>query len=68
VATLILAALWALWHLPLFFVIANYRAFGVVQYVGFVVGLSCGAIVFTGCTTAAAAASCTWRSGTESLA
>jgi membrane protease YdiL (CAAX protease family) len=46
-ASLILAATWALWHLPLFFVISNYRAFGVGEYVGFVVGLSCGAIVLT---------------------
>jgi membrane protease YdiL (CAAX protease family) len=46
-ASLILAALWALWHLPQFFVIATYRALGVADYVGFVVGLSCGAIVLT---------------------
>jgi len=47
VASLILAALWFAWHLPLFFVVASYRAFGVVDYVGFVIGLSCGAIVLT---------------------
>jgi uncharacterized protein len=47
VASLILAALWALWHLPMFFVIANYRAFGVVESIGFVFALSCGAIVLT---------------------
>jgi membrane protease YdiL (CAAX protease family) len=47
IAALILAALWALWHLPLFFVIATYRALGVAEYVGFVIGLSCGAIVLT---------------------
>jgi len=47
VASLIRAALWALWHLPMFFVIANYRAFGVVESIGFVFALSCGAIVLT---------------------
>jgi membrane protease YdiL (CAAX protease family) len=47
VASLILAALWALWHLPQFFVIATYRALGVADYVGFAIGLSCGAIVLT---------------------
>lgn len=47
VASLILAVLWALWHLPLFFVVATYRAFGAVDYVGLVIGLSCGAIVLT---------------------
>jgi membrane protease YdiL (CAAX protease family) len=46
-ATLILAPLWALWHLPQFFVIATYRNFGPVEYVGMVLGLACGAIVLT---------------------
>lgn len=46
-ASVILAALWALWHLPMFFVVATYRAFGVGDYVGLVIGLSCGAIVLT---------------------
>jgi membrane protease YdiL (CAAX protease family) len=46
-ASLILAAFWALWHLPQFFVIATYRALGVTDCVGFVIGLACGAIVLT---------------------
>jgi uncharacterized protein len=46
-ATLILAPLWALWHLPQFFVIATYRDFKPVEYVGMVLGLACGAIVLT---------------------
>ena len=47
VASLILGGLWALWHLPLFFVITSYRAFGVPQIIGLVFALTCGAIVFT---------------------
>jgi membrane protease YdiL (CAAX protease family) len=47
VASLILAGLWALWHVPLFFVVATYRSFGIAQSVGFVFALSCGAIVLT---------------------
>jgi membrane protease YdiL (CAAX protease family) len=47
VASIILAAVWAVWHLPMFFVIVTYRSFGVAQSVGFVFGLSCGAIVLT---------------------
>jgi membrane protease YdiL (CAAX protease family) len=47
VASLILAGIWALWHLPQFFVIATYQSFGVAQSVGFVFALSCGAIVLT---------------------
>jgi membrane protease YdiL (CAAX protease family) len=46
-ATLVLAPLWALWHLPQFFVIATYRDFGPVEYVGMLLGLGCGAIVLT---------------------
>jgi membrane protease YdiL (CAAX protease family) len=47
VASLILAGIWALWHVPQFFVIATYRSFGVAQSVGFVFALTCGAIVLT---------------------
>lgn len=46
-ATLIIAPLWALWHLPQFFVIATYRDFGLVEYVGMLPGLACGAVVLT---------------------
>jgi membrane protease YdiL (CAAX protease family) len=46
-ATLILAPLWWLWHLPQFFVIATYRDFEPFEYVGMVLGLTCGAIVLT---------------------
>jgi CAAX protease family protein len=46
-ASLILAPLWFLWHLPQFFVIATYRQFGPVDYVGMLFGLTCGAVVLT---------------------
>ncbi len=46
-ATLILASLWFLWHLPQFAVIATYRGFGPAGSVGMFLGLTCGAIVLT---------------------
>jgi uncharacterized protein len=46
-ATLILAPLWFLWHVPQFAVIATYRGFGPAGYVGMFLGLTCGAIVLT---------------------
>jgi uncharacterized protein len=46
-ASLMLAPLWFLWHLPQLFVIATYRESGSVQYVGMFLGLTCGAVVLT---------------------
>lgn len=46
-ATLILAPIWFLWHLPQFAVIGTYRDFGPVEYAGMFFGLTCGAIVLT---------------------
>lgn len=46
-SSLILALLWFLWHVPQFFVIATYRDFNPVQYVGMLLGLTCGAVVLT---------------------
>jgi CAAX protease family protein len=46
-SSLILAGLWFGWHLPQFFVIATYRDFGPVQYLGMFLGLACGAVVLT---------------------
>ena len=46
-SSLILAVLWFLWHVPQFFVIATYRDFNPVQYVGMLLGLTCGAVVLT---------------------
>ena len=46
-STVILAILWFAWHLPQFLVIATYRDFAPVQYVGMLLGLTCGAVVLT---------------------
>ena len=46
-SSLILAGLWFGWHLPQFWVIATYRDFAPVQYVGMFCGLACGAVVLT---------------------
>ncbi len=46
-SSLILAVVWFLWHLPQFFVIAAYRDFSPVQYVGMLLGLFCGAVILT---------------------
>jgi uncharacterized protein len=46
-ATLILAPLWFLWHLPQFPVIGTYRDFGPAGYMGMFLSLTCGAIVLT---------------------
>ena len=47
VSTLILAGFWAGWHIPSFVAIQSYRGFSVGTGVGFVFGLTCGAIVAT---------------------
>ena len=46
-SSLILAVLWFGWHLPQFFMIATYRNSSPVQYVGFFLGLTCGAVILT---------------------
>ena len=46
-STLILALLWFGWHVPQFFLIAAYRDVAPVQYVGFLLELTCGAVVLT---------------------
>jgi membrane protease YdiL (CAAX protease family) len=43
--SLIVAAVWAPWHLPLFFLVGTFRGFAVVEIVGWVVGLAAGSIL-----------------------
>ena len=45
--TMIVAALWAGWHLPMFFVVDGFRSFTLAITAGWVLGLFCGAIVLT---------------------
>jgi membrane protease YdiL (CAAX protease family) len=46
-ATVILALLWAGWHIPQFFLLDSYKDFSTSMLPVFVVGLTCGAIVWT---------------------
>jgi len=45
-ASLLVAPLWAVWHVPSFFVLETYRGFGAGELVGFSVGILCGAVTF----------------------
>lgn len=44
-ASLLVVPIWALWHLPLFGLLATYRGFGLATLVGFLVGLGCGSVL-----------------------
>ena len=44
-ASLLVVPVWAVWHLPLFGLLATYRGFGLLTLVGFVVGLGCGSVI-----------------------
>ena len=46
-ATLMVTAGWAVWHLPLFFLLASYADFGVLTAVGWLIGLTAGGFVLT---------------------
>jgi membrane protease YdiL (CAAX protease family) len=46
-ASLVIAAAWAGWHIPQFFVLDSYKSFSVAMLPIFVFGLTCGAIVWT---------------------
>jgi CAAX protease family protein len=45
--TLVLSAAWALWHTPMFFLLASYRNFSPLAIPGFFIGLTAGALVLT---------------------
>jgi membrane protease YdiL (CAAX protease family) len=44
-ATFAVAAVWALWHLPLFFLLASYRGIAPFAIVGFLISIASGSIV-----------------------
>jgi membrane protease YdiL (CAAX protease family) len=46
-ATLLVTAGWAIWHVPLFFLLASYAEFGPLMAVGWLIGLAAGAFVLT---------------------
>ena len=46
-ATLIIAVLWAGWHIPQFFFLDSYKDFSAPMLPVFVLGLTCGAVVWT---------------------
>jgi len=45
-ASLLVAAVWGLWHLPLFFLLPSLRGLGVAA-LGWILGLACGSLVLT---------------------
>jgi membrane protease YdiL (CAAX protease family) len=44
-SSLLLVPIWAGWHLPLFFLLQNFRDLGPVGVPGFLIGLACGSIL-----------------------
>jgi membrane protease YdiL (CAAX protease family) len=46
-AALVIAPVWALWHLPYFFALQSYQSFNAFTIVGFLIGLVSGSIVLT---------------------
>lgn len=46
-ASMAIAGLWALWHLPFFFLLDSYRGFGPFTALGFLIGIAAGSVVLT---------------------
>ncbi len=46
-ATLIVAAIWAIWHAPFFFILSTYTGFNPMTLVMFPLGLASGAVILT---------------------
>jgi membrane protease YdiL (CAAX protease family) len=46
-ASLIVAAIWAPWHLPMFFALESFEAFTAVETVGWVIGITAGSFLLT---------------------
>ncbi len=47
VTALVVWPIWAMWHLPMFWVVGNFRAFGVAGTIGWVVGIGFGSVFLT---------------------
>lgn len=47
VTSLIVWPIWAAWHLPLFWIVGNFREFGVGGTIGWVVGIGFGSVLLT---------------------
>jgi membrane protease YdiL (CAAX protease family) len=47
VATVVLAAIWVLWHAPLFLLVDTYRSFTLAMLAAWIFGLCCGAVVLS---------------------
>lgn len=45
--SLIVAAMWAPWHLPMFFALESFKAFSAVETVGWVLGITAGSFLLT---------------------
>jgi membrane protease YdiL (CAAX protease family) len=45
--SLIVAAMWAPWHLPMFFAVESFEAFTVIETVGWVIGITAGSFLLT---------------------
>jgi membrane protease YdiL (CAAX protease family) len=46
-AALVITPVWALWHLPYFFLLESYESFNAFTIVGFLIGLAYGSVVLT---------------------
>ena len=46
-AALVVAPVWAMWHLPYFFLLQSYQSFNAFTIIGFLIGLAYGSVVLT---------------------
>lgn len=46
-AALLIAPVWALWHLPYFFLLDSYQSFNAFTIIGFLIGLTYGSVILT---------------------
>jgi uncharacterized protein len=63
-ASLLVAVIWGIWHLPMFWVVESFRSFGPAVIVGWAIGLTAGSVVLTYLYRGPATASSWWPHGT----